>query len=52
MMDNKKNTMTKIPCKRSTRGKLRKIGNKQETYDQILNRLIDIYKEDRGLEGV
>lgn len=41
----KENDMTKIPCTRETRSILRSIGNKQETYDSVLNRLIKSYKE-------
>lgn len=36
---------TTIPLTKATRDRLRAIGKKGETYDALLNRLIDIYEE-------
>ena len=36
---------TQIPCKKKTRAKLRRIGEKGQTYDDILNELIKTYKQ-------
>jgi len=36
---------TQIPCKKSTRQRLRDIGRKGETYDELLNRLIENYEQ-------
>lgn len=40
---------TMIPVRKSTRQKLRDIGNKGDTYDDVINRLIDLYE--RGANG-
>jgi hypothetical protein len=34
-------TETRIPCSKDTREKLKQRGNKGETYDEILNRLLE-----------
>jgi len=36
---------TLIPIKKSTRERLKKVGRKGETYDQIINKLIDIFEK-------
>jgi len=36
--------ITTVKVKRETRDRLVELGNKKETYDQIINRLIDFYK--------
>jgi len=36
---------TTIPVMRSTKRKLNSVGEKGKTYDDILNKLIDFYKE-------
>lgn len=36
---------TTVPCTPATRDKLKDLGKKGETYDSILNRLIDVYNE-------
>ncbi len=33
---------TQIPCKKGTRQRIRDFGSKGETYDEILNRLLDL----------
>lgn len=37
--------MTMIPVKKSTRERLKDVGKKGETYDEIINRLIDFWRE-------
>lgn len=39
------NEGTQIPVKKSTRKRLRELGNKGETYDEVLNKLLDKIKE-------
>lgn len=41
----KEDEITQIPLKKSTRARLRDIGKKGETYDTIINRLIDNSKK-------
>lgn len=36
--------LTTIPLLKPTRDRLRTIGKKGETYDQLVNRLIDVYE--------
>ena len=36
---------TMIPVRKSTREKLKDIGRKGETYDEIINRLIEFWRE-------
>jgi hypothetical protein len=36
---------TTIPLQKSTRDRLKALGNKGETYDELVNRLIDRYLE-------
>lgn len=36
---------TMIPVRKSTRQKLRDIGGKGETYDDVINRLIENYRK-------
>jgi len=38
-----KEERTSIPLSIYTRNRLREIGKKSETWDQLLNRLIDVY---------
>ena len=40
--------ITTIQVKKSTRDRLVEIGKKKETYDDIINRLIDFYLANRG----
>lgn len=35
--------ITTIPLTKATRDRLRALGNKGETYDVLLNRLMDVY---------
>jgi len=37
--------LTSIKLRRETRDRLRSLGRKGESYDQIINKLIDIYLE-------
>lgn len=37
--------ITTIPLSKATRDRLRAMGKKGETYDALLNRLIDVYEE-------
>ena len=37
--------LTTIPLTKATRDRLRGVGRKGETYDQLLNRLMDVYQE-------
>ena len=37
--------LTTIPLTKQTRDRLRQVGRKGETYDQLLNRLIDSFEE-------
>ena len=37
--------ITSLKVRKATRDRLGKLGNKTETYDDILNRLIDFYEE-------
>jgi hypothetical protein len=41
--------VTTIPLSKPTRDRLRRVGRKGETYDALLNRLMDVY-EDRTVE--
>lgn len=36
--------LTTIPVSKATRDRLRALGRKGETYDQLLNRLMDVYR--------
>jgi hypothetical protein len=38
--------VTTIPLKKSTRELLKDIGKKSETYDDVILRLIDVYKKE------
>ncbi len=40
--------ITTIQLKKKTRERLIEIGKKKETYDDIINRLIDFYLANRG----
>lgn len=40
--------ITTIQLKKETRERLIEIGKKKETYDDIINRLIDFYLANRG----
>ena len=44
------NNSTQIPLKISTREKLRDIGRKGETYDQLLRKLIKNFEEEKDEE--
>jgi hypothetical protein len=37
--------ITTIPLSKATRDRLRGMGRKGETYDALINRLIDVYEE-------
>ncbi len=41
-------SITTIQVKKSTRDRLVEIGKKKETYDDIINRLIDFYLANQG----
>jgi len=40
--------ITTLKVKKVTRDRLAKIGNKTETFDDIIQRLIDFYKKNSG----
>jgi len=39
--------MTTISIRKTTRERLKEVGKKGETYDEIINRLIDFWKKKR-----
>lgn len=39
---------TTVKIKKETRDQLAELGTKKETYDQIIQRLIECYKRNRG----
>ena len=39
--------MTTIPIKKETRDMLKELGKKGETYDEIIRRLIDLWKSQK-----
>lgn len=41
----KMSELTQIPVKKSTREMLRKLGEKGQTYDEIIRRLIDFWRQ-------
>ena len=41
---------TTILVEYDTRDKLKKLGHKDETYDDIINKLIRTYEKERGIE--
>jgi hypothetical protein len=45
--------ITSLKIRKATRDRLGKLGNKTETYDDVLNRLMDFYeKNNRQLRGL
>lgn len=40
--------ITTIPLTKSTRDRLRRVGRKGETYDDVLNRLLDVQEQIDG----
>jgi len=42
--------ITSLKVRKATRDRLGKLGNKTETYDAILNRLVDSYKKNERME--
>jgi hypothetical protein len=39
--------ITSLKIRKATRDRLAKFGNKTETFDQIINRLVDFYEKHR-----
>lgn len=42
--------VTTIKIRKETRDRLAELGSKRETYDQIINRLMEFYKKSRGMD--
>jgi hypothetical protein len=51
MSDRGPDAITTIPLRKATRDRLRELGGKGETYDAILNRLMDLALPPRGRGG-
>jgi len=43
--------ITTVKIRRETRDRLADLGSKKETYDQIINRLIDFYKKNKRADS-
>jgi hypothetical protein len=43
--------ITSLKVRKATRDRLARVGNKTETYDDLLNRLVDFYEKNRARRG-